>query len=136
VGPGEARALLVTLAAVARLLRTMARAIADPATRGIVVLAILVLAGGTVFYVRAEGWSVVDALYFCVVTLTTIGFGDLAPTTDAAKLFTVVYSLVGIGIIAAFVTSLALSVRADERVRPLRSRRPVDPPEHGPPPDG
>jgi voltage-gated potassium channel len=105
--------VVVTIAALARLLRTLGRAIADPATRGIVVLALLVLAGGTVYYARIEGWTVVDALYFSVVTLTTIGFGDLVPTTDATKLFTVVYSLVGIGIIASFVASLAVFARSD-----------------------
>jgi voltage-gated potassium channel len=125
--------VIVTIAAVARLLRTMARAVADPATRGIVVLALSVLAGGTAFYVRVEGWSVVDALYFCVVTLTTIGFGDLVPTTAFSRLFTVVYSLVGIGIIAAFVTSLALFARADGPVRPTRRGRGAEPPGDAPP---
>jgi voltage-gated potassium channel len=125
--------VIVTVAAVVRLLRTMARAIADPATRGIVVLALVVLAGGTLFYVQAEGWSVVDALYFCVVTLTTIGFGDLAPTTTTSRLFTVVYSLIGIGIIAAFVTSLALFARTDGQARPTRPGRRIEPPEDAPP---
>ena len=105
--------MLATMFAVLRLLRAIGRALAEPATRGVVLLAALLLAGGTAFYARAEGWSVVDALYFSVVTLTTIGYGDLAPTSDATKLFTVVYSLAGIGVIAAFVTSLALVTRAD-----------------------
>jgi voltage-gated potassium channel len=125
--------VIVTIAAVVRLLRTMGRAIADPATRGIVVLALVVLAGGTAFYVRAEGWSVVDALYFCVVTLTTIGFGDLVPTTGFTRLFTVVYSLVGIGIIAAFVTSLALFARTDDPAGPTRRGRRAEPPGNAPP---
>jgi voltage-gated potassium channel len=125
--------VIVTIAAVARLLRTMARAVADPATRGIVVLALSVLAGGTAFYVRVEGWSVVDALYFCVVTLTTIGFGDLVPTTGVSKLFTVAYSLTGIGIIAAFVTSLAVYARADDAAGPTRWGRRIEPPEDAPP---
>ena len=118
--------MIVTFAAVVRLLRVLGRALADPATRGIVLLAAVVLAGGTIYYVNAEGWSVVDALYFSVVTLTTIGFGDLAPTRDATKLFTVVYSLVGIGIIAALVASLAVYARGEPTVgddRPARRRR-------------
>lgn len=103
--------MLATVLATARLLRTLGRALADPATRGVVVLSALVLVVGTVFYQRAEGWTTVDALYFSVVTLTTIGFGDLAPTSTASRLFTVVYSLVGIGVIASLVTSLAVYAR-------------------------
>jgi len=53
-----------------------------------------------------EGWSPIDALYFSVVTLATVGFGDLHPTTDAAKLFTVIYILSGLGIIAGFLSEI------------------------------
>jgi voltage-gated potassium channel len=104
--------MIVTFFATVRLLRALGRAVADPATRGLVVLAAITLLIGTLYYANAEGWRLLDALYFSVVTLTTIGFGDLAPTTDGAKVFTIVYSFVGIGIIAAFITSLAVNVRA------------------------
>lgn len=103
--------MIATFVATLRLLRAMGRAFADPATRGVVLLALTTLLMGTVFYANAEGWRTLDALYFSVVTLTTIGYGDLAPVTDGAKVFTILYSLVGIGIIAAFVTSLAVHVR-------------------------
>jgi voltage-gated potassium channel len=105
--------VIATFVATIRLLRAIGRALGDPATRGVVILALGTLLIGTIYYASAEGWRLLDALYFSVVTLTTIGYGDLAPTTDGAKVFTIVYSLVGIGIIAAFVTSLAVNVRAD-----------------------
>ena len=60
------------------------------------------LALGTIVYHYVEDWSWVDALYFSTVAVTTVGFGDLAPTTDGSKLFTVVYILTGIGIITAY----------------------------------
>lgn len=56
------------------------------ADRIIAGLALLVLAVGTVVYHVLEDWSWVDALYFCTVAVTTVGFGDLAPTTDLSKL--------------------------------------------------
>lgn len=118
--------MLLTLVAVSRLFRALVRAIRDPATRGLVALTAMILALGTAFYSLAEGWSVIESLYFSVVTLTTIGFGDLAPTRDATRLFTIVYSLVGIGVLAAFVTSLAVFARDDiERGRggPRQRRR-------------
>jgi hypothetical protein len=41
-------------------------------------------------------------LYFSVVAVTTVGFGDFAPTTDASKLFTVAYIILGVGIITTY----------------------------------
>ena len=46
-------------------------------------------------------------LYFSVVTLTTVGYGDFAPQTDVGKLFAAVYVVVGVGILLAFVTTVA-----------------------------
>lgn len=66
----------------------------------------IILLIGTVAYHFLEGWSVVDSLYFSVVTLTTIGFGDFAPKTDAGKLFTIVYIIMGIGVILHFINTL------------------------------
>ena len=64
--------------------------------------AVLLLASGTVIFSLLEDWSLVDSLYFCVVTVTTVGFGDITPDTDVAKLFTVVYIVFGISIISTF----------------------------------
>ena len=57
---------------------------------------------GTVVYRLLEDWSWVDAVYFSVVAVTTVGFGDLTPSTDASKIFTVVYVLMGISIITTY----------------------------------
>lgn len=57
---------------------------------------------GAVFYHIVEKLSWLNAVYFCVITLATVGYGDITPHTDAGKLFTIFYVLVGIGIIATF----------------------------------
>ena len=62
------------------------------------VLGLLFVAGGTIYYSAEEGWSQVDSLYFTTMTLTTVGYGDLVPTTDASKIFTSIYSIFGIGV--------------------------------------
>ena len=43
-----------------------------------------------------EEWSMVDALYFVIVTITTVGYGDLVPLTDKAKIFTVFFMVAGL----------------------------------------
>ena len=53
---------------------------------------------GTLAYHILEGWRFVDSFYFTGVTMSTIGYGDLHPTTDASKIFTVFFAFVGVGI--------------------------------------
>jgi len=79
----------------------------EPAFRSLLAAAAIALVVGTVFYHFVEGWSWITSLYFCSITLTTIGYGDFTPTTDEARLFTIGYVLVGIGIVATFITALA-----------------------------
>ena len=61
---------------------------------------------GTVVYHYLEGWTWLDSFYFSFITLTTIGFGDFAPKTDAGKVFTLIYITIGVGIILAFINTL------------------------------
>ena len=70
--------------------------------RVVAFITVIVLMIGTGFYHFFESMSWLDAFYLSVITLTTVGYGDIAPQTDAGKLFTVVYVIVGIGIIATF----------------------------------
>jgi voltage-gated potassium channel len=83
-----------------RLLRAIVRAWRrDPQFRTLLGLVLFTLLSGTIFYSLQEGWSVVDAFYFSVTTLTTVGLGDLAPTTTVGKLFTVVNIFAGLSLV-------------------------------------
>jgi len=84
----------------------MRRVASEPEGKVLILSAIGMLALGTVVYTVLEGWSPLDALYFSTVTLATVGFGDLTPTTDPAKLFTIAYIITGIGIPAAFASEI------------------------------
>ncbi len=65
-----------------------------------------VIALGTVAYHFIENWTWLDSLYFSIITLTTIGYGDFSPQTDAGKWFTIFYIIIGVGIILTFINTL------------------------------
>jgi voltage-gated potassium channel len=68
----------------------------DRRTRRIFIYAFLMIVIGASLYRWLEGWSWIDSFYFVVVTLTTIGYGDFAPTTPLTKLITIFYGLNGV----------------------------------------
>ncbi|XP_015877192.3 two-pore potassium channel 3 [Ziziphus jujuba] len=53
-----------------------------------------------------ETHPVVDALYFCIVTMCTIGYGDITPDSTATKLFSIMFVLVGFGFIDILLTGM------------------------------
>lgn len=74
--------------------------------RGVGVAACIALLGGAIFYHYVESLRWIDSFYFSTITLTTIGYGDIAPQTDIGKLFTMFYAVLGIGIIGALANFL------------------------------
>ena len=121
--------------------RGLARALAavwrDPETKALPVVAGVLVLTGTLFYWRFEDWTLIESLYFCIVTLTTVGYGDFSPTTAGTQIFTIIYILTGFGVLVALLTSVAQQfIRLkQEGPRPrLRERRSAGQPaeEDGP----
>ena len=56
----------------------------------IIIILIIIFAGTIAFY-NLEGWSFFDSIYFTSVTMSTIGYGDMAPLTHAGKLVAMFY---------------------------------------------
>lgn len=75
----------------------------------------IILLLGTVTYHYLEGWSWIDALYFSIITLTTIGYGDFSPQTPGGKIFTIFYILVGLGIILGFINTVYLYYKSFDK---------------------
>ncbi|MFB6340186.1 potassium channel family protein [Saccharicrinis sp. FJH2] len=73
--------------------------------RNLTIATFTVLLNGTFIYHFVEHWKWLDSLYFSVMTLTTVGYGDFVPQTAFGKIFTMVYVLTGIGIIFGFINS-------------------------------
>jgi len=91
---------------VVRFFRSIWIGLKDKEFRALFIWVLIVIAIGTAFYARVEGWRVLDALYFTIITLTTVGYGDLAPQTDPGKIFTIVYIFVGLSLISGFIILL------------------------------
>ncbi len=88
-------------------MRKLLHELKDPEFRGLLALVLLFVVIGTLSYMIIEDWDIVDAFYFSVVTLTTTGYGDVAPVTTVGKLFTVAYLVTGLGLMFAFIRKLA-----------------------------
>lgn len=85
------------------------RMLVGPEFRPVLGMVLITLSVGTIFYRLVEHWSFLDSLYFSVVTLATIGFGDLAPATRIGKIFTIFYVFVGVGTLGLFLSAVARS---------------------------
>jgi len=94
--------------------KAIALALKDQEFRALLLLVVIILGTGTVFYHDVEGWRWIDSLYFSVTTLTTVGYGDFYPHTDLGKIFTIVYLLVGIGVLLGFIEIIAEHARSSE----------------------
>lgn len=78
----------------------------ERAQRNLFIATLLTVLSGTFFYHFVEKWTFLDSAYFSVITLATVGYGDLYPVTDAGKIFTMVYILMGVGILFGFINTL------------------------------
>lgn len=79
----------------------------DPGFRALFYFVAIILVAGTIFYWRTEQWSLFDSFYFSVITLATVGYGDLTPTRTISKAFTIVYIFVGLGTLLLFINKMA-----------------------------
>lgn len=89
------------------LFRGLGNLLKEPKYRAVFIWLVLILLVGTIFYHLEEGWSWLDSLYFSVITLSTVGYGDLSPTTSASKLFTMAFIFLGMSIFVSFASMLA-----------------------------
>jgi voltage-gated potassium channel len=96
----------------------------DPEFRSLLILLGIILTLGTVFYCRAEGWSIIDSLYFCVICMASIGFGDLTPTSPMSKIFTIIYAFISIGVFVAVATKIVKIIIHLRNTKTKRSRAP------------
>jgi voltage-gated potassium channel len=99
---------LVVLWAFGRsLLKLLGLLLRDPQFVRLLGVVLLLLLSGAQIYHRLEGWGYLDALYFTVITLTTVGYGDFAPQTNLGKIFSMLYILLGLGVLGALIALIS-----------------------------
>lgn len=79
----------------------------DERVRGLLFFAFSMIALATVTFWLAEDWSLLDAAFFSVVTISTVGYGNLVPETVIGKLFAMFYILIGLGVFVAAASAVA-----------------------------
>jgi voltage-gated potassium channel len=84
---------------------------------------ICAVAFGTVAFHQLEGWSILDSLYVTAQTVTTVGFGDLAPRTLRGRAFATGFMIVGVGIVLYALTTAVQSIVQSELVATFGQRR-------------
>lgn len=111
-----------------RLLKAILRSWGDPEFRAALTLTIITLFSGTIAFRSFEGWSWLDALYFSVATVSTVGYGDIAPVTSAGKIFAIFYIFVGIGVFVVLITKLAQALlkKSNKQVTKEENSAPKD----------
>lgn len=87
--------------------------------------------GVVIYWVNRHNFSatethpIVDALYFCIVTMCTIGYGDITPNSTATKLFSILFVLVGFGfidILLSGMVSYVLDLQENHLLRAVKGR--------------
>jgi len=77
---------------------------------------------------KGNSWGYLNSLYFCFVTLATIGYGDFHPTSETSKIFLICYVYVGLGFLAYSLGKIGrrLVVFVGEKKRGKPQKAPID----------
>jgi len=81
----------------------------------------LFLFGSARFLFRAENWTIVETIYWMVITSTTIGYGDDYPISDHERLLAVVYILISVGVMGEFLGKISRYVMKQRQTSYLKS---------------
>jgi voltage-gated potassium channel len=88
-------------------------------------LAFIILIIGTIGYMLVEGWNFMDALYMTVITVSTVGFGEVRQVDQVGRIFTIFIVLTGVGF-SVYVAGAVVQFMVEGQIRRIMGRRRLD----------
>ena len=85
-------------------------------------LPVLVVGGGTIGYMVVESWDFLDAFYMTVLTISTVGYGEVHPLSITGKFLSILIILLGVGSVG-FAVATASRLMIENRIRAALGRR-------------
>jgi voltage-gated potassium channel len=86
-----------------------------------ILLSFALILGGSFGYMLIEGWSFFDSLYMTVITIATVGFGEIHPVSGLGRAFTLILIFLGVGYFL-YVASSIIQVLVEGRIRHVLGR--------------
>lgn len=90
-----------------------------------VLLTLLILSLGTAGYMIIEGWGIFDAVYMTVITISTVGYGEVHEISRIGQLFTVFLVFTGVGF-CIYVAGSVVQFMVEGQIRIILGRRRLD----------
>ena len=87
------------------------------------ILLALIFIVGIAGYVLIEGWSFFDALYMTVITIATVGYGEVKPLSPNGRTFTIFLIILGMGILLFCISTFTAFLVEGELSEILRRRK-------------
>ena len=90
-----------------------------------ILLTVVLVVAGSVGYMIIEGWNFGDAMYMTVITLATVGYGEVHQVSATGRIFTVVLIFLGVGYFL-YVGGNIVQFLVEDRIRIILGRRKLD----------
>jgi voltage-gated potassium channel len=90
---------------------------------GLLLLAVVVVLGTTSYLLIEDGWTLLDAFYMTVITITTVGYREVHPLSPGGQIFTMVLAVTGLGVLLFTLARVGQAVFEGELANVLGKRR-------------
>ena len=90
-----------------------------------IALSLVLICGGSTGYMLIEGWSWMDAFYMTIITLATVGYGEVHTVSFEGRIFTVILILLGVGLFL-YVAGNIIQFLVEGSIRSVLGRRKLD----------